>query len=354
MLLMSILEGYATHGPFPDYPDHWCYKIQYTKQLHQDLANYDSVYKDKTLTDSLPTDDILADFKDKYYENHESNTDTKTDNNFKDWTCTTDILFYYYGVYIKNLNSRQWFKGINNITSTFTKHLSRQVKIQTGDFDLPHTIHLFNKNTNKYKRIPFSFKNVISTLFEPFPKDTDDETLFNACFWQLDNLNNIDCWFGLKKLEPELPDEDNTLPPYTDCRNIIKFKDLCIEEYENPGIKAARKKELAKNYFFLDQSTQRCFEWYYSQKFLKQLEDPSLKQKFSYKKIKDFEQFQMQTFIHRNMTTTTPGVQTAIETAYMVIDYATNRKKLSFKKAQKILNDLDAETFTMFQTYKTL
>jgi len=59
----------------------------------------------------------------------------------------------------------------------------------------------------------------------------------------------------------------------------------------------------------------------------------------------------MQTFIHRNMPTTTLGLQTTIETAYMVIDYATNINNIPFKKAQKILTDLDTETFTVSQTY---
>jgi hypothetical protein len=351
MLLFSILEGYATHGPFPDYPDHWCYKIAHTEHLHEDLTNYDSVYKEKAQTDLLPTDDILTQFKKKYFKNHDFSIVTKTDTKIKDWTCTTDIFFHYYAVYIKNLNSRPWFKGVNNITSMFTKHLSRQVKMKTSDFDLPPTIRLFNKKTNKYKRIPFSFKNVMSTMFESFPGKTDDDTLSSTCFWQLDNFYNLDLWFGLKKVEPELPDEETTTMPYTECNNIARFKKMCMEEYDLQSTKLSRKKDLAKNYFLLDQSTQGCFDWHNSRRFLKQLEDPSLKQRFTYRKIKDFEQFQMQTFIHRNMTTTTPGFQTTIETAYMVIDYATNTKQIPFKKAQKILNDLDTESYTVFQPY---
>jgi hypothetical protein len=124
-----------------------------------------------------------------------------------------------------------------------------------------------------------------------------------------------------------------------------------MEEYDLPSTKLSRKKDLAKNYFLLDQSTQGCFDWHNSQRFLKQLEDPSLKQRFTYHKIKDFEQFQMQTLIHQNMTTTTPGFQTTIETAYMVIDYATNTKQIPLKKVQKILNDLDTESYTVFQPY---
>jgi hypothetical protein len=124
-----------------------------------------------------------------------------------------------------------------------------------------------------------------------------------------------------------------------------------MEEYELPSMKLTRKKELAKYYFVLDQSTQGCFDWFNSTRFLKQLQDPTLQQKFIYHKIKDFEKFQMQTFIHRNMPTTTPGLQTTIETAYMVIHYLTNIKKIPFKKAQKILTDLDTETFTVSQIY---
>jgi hypothetical protein len=117
---------------------------------------------------------------------------------------------------------------------------------------------------------------------------------------------------------------------------------MCIEEYELLPPNSQEKKNLQNTIFFLINPLKVALIG----------EKTSLKQKFSYHtKIKDFKQFQMQTFIHRNMPTTTPGLQSTIETAYMVIDYATNTKNLPFKKAQKILNDLNILTFTIFQTY---
>jgi hypothetical protein len=192
----------------------------------------------------------------------------------------------------------------------------------------------------------------MSTLFQPFPDDIDDKVLEDASLWRIDDMTKLDIYFGYEKsLETPQP-EDETVVPYTKCRDLRNFKKLCLEEYELPLTKQSRKKDIAKYYFLLDQITEEDpFDWSNAKHFLRQLEDPNYKHNFDYTKCDDFKGFQKMAFVHYNMPATTQGTQASIATAYMAIDTGTNIRGIDFEKATPILNDLSSQKFIIFDTY---
>jgi hypothetical protein len=382
MLLLSIFEGYATHGPFPFFPTHWCYKIKMVPKLYSDLCNYDESYFIQSRASAKPDEDDEKIYNSIYnFYDQQSNEDdndedededeenqkkiTATSDRPKDWTCTTDIFLHYYVNYIKDITSKSWFKGVNNLTSTFTKPLTKSTKVKTCDFDLQPTLHLFNKTKNEHKKVPFSFKNVISTLFEKFPDTTNlpenitREQLFQeTCFWKIDNLKAIDRWFGLKEMNTNEEEEDSEPDPieYTKCQDLYEFKKLAIKEYQLPTTKNIRKKEIAKYYFLLDQKLNGNFNWSNAQHILSQLQTPIETQNFDYISCKSFKEFQMQAFVHYNLPSTSHSMQASISTAYMAIDCGTNLLKMSFEaeEAQHILKTLTSvdQSTGIFQLYR--
>lgn len=377
MLLLSILEGYATHGPFPAYPDHFCFKIHYTKQLSKDISAYDTDFKNKTQEDNKPSHYILHKFEKIFYfgdeeeEEEDEDEDEDEDDNDdeheskprkkkakemplpKDWTCSTDLFFDYYKEYIRLLTSTKWFQKHNKLLAPFLKHLSRSTKLSSGDLELPGFVKIQIKKVNS-KIIPFSFNEVMNALFQPFPDEVKDDIFEDASLWRIDDMAKLNQYFGYEKASDNTAEEQepDTVIPYTRSKDLSQFKEMCLRECELPNTKQNRKKEIAKHYFILDQSSvKNGFEWCNATHFLKHLQDPEYKAKINYTKCKDFPTFQMMAYIHYNLPTTSQGKQASIATAYMAIDIATNIRNIPFHQANSILTQLMEDKPTTFDIY---
>lgn len=353
MMLLSIFEGYSTFGPFPQYPTHWCYRIHYAHDLNMLLKQYDKQFEN-TCNYSGP-EHKLDRFEEEIFT-HDQAPVQLDDIDTKKWTCPTDIFLHFYIMYIKSLTSKPWYKGINTVTSAFNEHLSRSNNISTSDLYLPSTHPLHNKkHSEPLKTIPFSFKTVMKTLFEPFPTNSDKYTLESTAFWKINDLTNYDKWFGFHPknvMNSNNDEDDSVLLPYTQCKTLEEFKTMALQEYENQDTKQSRKKEIARVWFILDQNMKMDkFNWDDSLLFHQHLENSDKTSKFTYSDMNEFKCFQNQSYIHYNLPSTSTGMKASLVSAYLSLDVMVNIRNIPFttsKEVSAILEQLDTKEYTVF------
>jgi hypothetical protein len=93
------------------------------------------------------------------------------------------------------------------------------------------------------------------------------------------------------------------------------------------------------------------FEWCNATHFLHHLQKPEYKANIDYTECTYFKIFQMMTYIHDNLPTTSQGKQASIATAYMAIDIGTNIRQIPFHRANSILRQLNDDKPTTFEIY---
>lgn len=194
----------------------------------------------------------------------------------------------------------------------------------------------------------------MNALFQPFPDELKEDIFEDASTWRVDDMTKLNQYFGYDKASDDTPEqvEPETVIPYTKSRDISQFKEMCLKEYELPNTKQNRKKEIAKHFFVLDQSSVKSgFEWCNATHFLKHLQDPEYKAKIDYTTCQDFDTFQMMAYTHFNLPTTSQGKQASIVMAYMAIDVGTNIKNIPFDKAKSILIQLNDDKPITFEIY---